>query len=183
MQIIIIFILIVVLTNFIKSVPASGAVIIDRNDHYLKTKKRGFYYFNPATDKVTTTISTFPITQTYTQFSESHDSNIFQNIYSVTYKVSNVEHVLESLKSNRRSVNDIIQSCVQTSFFNFETKDIKNPSELIEEIRRRLSVNLESFEITLISFDLHPPIQVAQSARKNLFKPHISEGIRSIKFK
>lgn len=181
--IVFIIFLLIIFSNFIKLVPANTAIIVDRNHHYLKTKKKGFYFFNPATDKITTYISTNPHTQSFIQISESHDGLLFQLGYHVVYKASNVNQVLESLKSNRRSVNDIIQSCVHTSVANFEKTDLVKLKELIEEIKRRLSINLESFEITLISFDMGVPYQVPNSARKDIFAPHISEGIRSIKYK
>ncbi len=182
MWIIIIFILIVFLSTF-KHVPANSAIIVDRNSHYLKTVRRGFYRFNYSTDEITTQISTYPFTRGYIQISETHDGQLYNIVYSATYKVSNIEHVLESLKSNRRSVNDIIQSCVHTSVANFNWQDLDNRQELYDEINRRLSVNLDSFEIELIKFEIHSLRNVPESYRDKKFAPHISEGIRSIKYK
>ena len=60
---------------------------------------------------------------------------------------------------------------------------MERPNELIAEIKRRLAVNLDSFDIELLSFDLQRPSQVSVAQRKNIFAPHISEGIKSIKYK
>ena len=180
---VLLFFLFIFCVVFIKKVPPNTAVIIDRNNHYLKTVRKGFYFFRHGSDKVTTTISTNPHTQMYSQISETHDGLLYGLQYSVTYKVYNINSVLESLKSNRRSVNDIIQSCVHTSVGNFEKQDMARPSDLITEIKRRLAVNLDSFEIELISFDLYTPRSVSNSMRSEMFAPHISEGIKSIKYK
>ena len=56
MEFIVIIILIIIFGSFIKFVPANTVIIVDRNSHYLKTKRSGMYLFNPATDKVTTKI-------------------------------------------------------------------------------------------------------------------------------
>ena len=180
---IIIICVVIIIISFVRVVPKNTAIIIDRNEHYLKTVKKGFYFFNPKTDKITTTISILPHIQRYSQISETHDGLLYELYYSVTYRVGNINSVLESLKSNRRSVNDIIQSCVRTSTGNFEKEDMKNPHEFVDEIKRRLAVNMDSFEIELIDFNLYSSVQRPGSYRDKVFAPHISEGIKSIKYK
>ena len=73
MEAIILIVIIFFIGNFLKAVPANTVIIIDRNSHYLKTKKSGFYFFNPATDKVTTKISKYIINKNYSDFFETHD--------------------------------------------------------------------------------------------------------------
>ena len=60
---------------------------------------------------------------------------------------------------------------------------MKNPNELVEEITRRLAVNMDSFEIELLNFSFISTRQVPNSFRDKVFAPHISEGIKSIKYK
>ncbi len=166
----------------LKILPANTAIIIDRNFHYYKTIRRGFYFLKPSKDQITTYISEYPYTKMYVQNSETHNSVIFSLIYNVTYKVNNVEEVLERLKSNRRSVNDIIQSCVKSSIANFDAKDVMGAkNEFESEINRRLAISFAAFEIELINVEFLS-ISVAPK-ESELFEPHISRGDNPIKYK
>ena len=53
----IIFLIIIFCVFCIKKVPPHTVIIVDKNSHYLKTKKSGFYIMLPGY-KVTTKIST-----------------------------------------------------------------------------------------------------------------------------
>lgn len=181
--IVVVFILFIVFFSYyFRIVPPNTAIIVDRKSHFLKKKNHGFYFFNPSTDAVTTYISTTPYLKYYSQVSESHDGKLYRINYMVIYKADNINHVLERLQYNRRSIDDIIQSCVHTSASNFEKDDFNYKLEIVEEIKRRLSINLESFEISLLQFSISSATQIKESYRSELFAPHISEGIKSIKF-
>lgn len=166
----------------LKILPTNTAIIIDRNFHYHKTIRKGFYFLNPSKDRITTYISNSPYTKMYVQNSESHNGVIFSLGYNVTYKVNNVEEVLERLKSNRRSVDDIIQSCVKTSIANFDAKYIMGiQNEFVSEINRRLAISFAAFEIELINVDFFKTSVAPEGSE--VFEPHISRGDDPIKYK
>lgn len=180
--ILILFIVISTFTRFIKKVPNNTALIIDRNTHYHKTVLHGFYTFNPRTDFVTTQISTSPTHVTYTNIFETHDSVFFNVTFSVSYKTSNVEKVLDSLKSSRRSIYDVINSTVDNEFFSFDAIGLRN-SAVHEEIKRKLASNLSSFYIDFINFQTISIQSIyEETGRKMKFKKHISNGDSPIKF-
>ncbi len=127
------FIIFISLSPFLKKVPNKGAVIIDRNSHYHKQRRFGFYIFNPVTDFVTTIISTNPTTLSYTMVFETHDVKYVSINYSVTYKTDDVDLVLENLKSSRRSIYDIINSSFEYVTSSFMSSDL-NAASLLKEL-------------------------------------------------
>lgn len=170
------------LISTFKKVPPNTAIIIDKDFHYYKTKKRGFYFVGNTRYKITTYISKTPHVAYYSQISETHDSKLLSLTYYVKYKVSNVDEVLERLKSNRRSVDDIIQSCVKTSLENFNFTDIYKGGDFSAEVSRRLAVNFAAFEIELINVSFTKAEVVLETYRDKVFAPHISQGDNPIKY-
>lgn len=178
-----VFVLIPLMAIF-RRVPPNTAIIVDKDFHYYKTKKRGFYFVGNTRYKITTYISKAPHVAYYSQISETHDGNLLSLTYWVEYKVSNVDEVLERLKSNRRSVDDIIQSCVKTSLENFNSTDIYKGggSDFSAEVSRRLAVNFAAFEIELINVYFTRTEAVSETYRDKVFAPHISQGDNPIKY-
>ena len=159
---------------FIKIVPENTVVIIDRNKHYLKTKTKGCYLCNPKTDKVTTTISTKQINKYYAENFETHDGKIVRIYFNVRYHTDNIEAVLDSLKSARRSRADVMKSSVYWAVNNLTYRDFRSKVDiLIQEVApkilseaRVLNVKIDQFNITSIT-DVY-----AQNVTP--FKPHLS---------
>ena len=162
---------------FIRVVPAKTALIIDRNSHYCKTKKGGIYLFNPTTDKVTTKISTFPVTETYSNTFETHDSYFYRTTFTVTYVATDIDMVLSSLQDSRRSIYDVINCSVETVMSSLVMKDMSNRATINQEMFHQLESMLEPFYIDVTSFKLISLIGVSQSlGQQERFKKHVSRG-------
>lgn len=159
---------------FIKVVPENTVVIVDRNTHYLKTKTKGCYLCNPKTDKVTTTISTRQLYKSYAENFETHDGKIVRVFFNVRYHTDNIDAVLDSLKSARRSIDDVMNSSVYWAVNNLTYKDFRNKMDiLIQEVAPKilseaivLNIKIDQFNITNIT-DVY-----AQNIKP--FKPHLS---------
>ena len=72
----IILLIIIILLVYVRTVPANTAIIIDRDTHYHKTVRRGFYFMLPGRDKITTQVSTNKITKYYANNFETHDGKV-----------------------------------------------------------------------------------------------------------
>lgn len=175
-----IFFVIILSICYLRIVPANTVVIVDRNSHYLKTKKRGIYFFNPQTDKITTEISTNRLSKYYSNFFETDDGVIVNVSFCATYHAENINNVLDSLKSARRSIYDIMNSSIYWAANNLNVKDIidinntllyKEAYEKLISEARVLNINIDDFRITNIS-------QVANSADIKPFKPHLNSYSR-----
>ena len=103
------FVAIFIFVIYIKRVPPHTVLIIDRDSHYLKTKKNGFYFFNPSRDKVTTEISKRKIRKNYINSFETHDGAIVIVQFSVEYHAEDIDSVLRALELVRRSVDDVLE--------------------------------------------------------------------------
>ena len=112
---IIIFVIIIILSVFVKVVPANSIIIVDRNSHYLKTKRGGFYFFNPSTDKVTTQISKLQTNKLYSDVFETHDGKLVRVVFCVTYHAEDLDEVLSALERVRRSIDDVMNSSVYSA--------------------------------------------------------------------
>lgn len=179
MQLIILIIILVAIA-YIRAVPANTVIIVDRNSHYLKTKKSGFYFFNPKTDKITTKISKQQITQYYTNCFETDDGKLIQVSFYTTYHADNLENVLNSLKSARRSIYDIMNSSIYWAANNLTLNDImltsftllhKEANEKLISEARTLNITIDTFKITHVS-------QIVQSTTIEPFKPHLNSFSR-----
>lgn len=173
-------IIFVCIVFYIRPVPANSVVIVDRNSHYLKTKKYGFYFFNPRTDKVTTTISKHQLIKYYTNYFETDDGKIIQVSFYAAYHADNLENVLDSLKSARRSIYDIMNSSIYWAANNLTLNDImatnfallhKEASEKLIADARTLNITIDTFKITHVS-------QVVHSLAIEPFKPHLNSFSR-----
>ena len=174
MPIIIIIIIFIILGNFIKSVPANSVIIIDRNSHYLKTKRHGFYFFNPAIDKITTQISLFPLTKSYIENFETHDGKMVRVSFSVKYHADNLEDVLVALESVRRSIDDVINSSIYWGVNNLSLSDfINTPINLMAESKPKLLS--EATELIKIDhFQINNITALPYGVNIIPFKPHLS---------
>lgn len=177
-----IIIVVLILNRYIKKTPPNTALIIDRNTHYHKTVLHGFYLFNPKTDFITTQISTNTTQINYSSVFETHDSRFYHMNFSVSYKTNNIESVLDSLKSSRRSIYDVINSTISSTFFNFEARKLSE-IEFKEELLRELRSNLAAFYIELQNFKIISMSEIpANIGKDKKFKKHISQGNSPIKF-
>ena len=173
----IIFLLIIFCLLFIKVVPSNTVLIIDRNSHYLKTKRNGFYFFNPFTDEITTIISTNELSKTYTNIYETHDGYIFSISLYVRYHATNLDDVLFGLKNARRSINDVMQSCVYWSVRNLMLSDFNSNIENIsQEIIPKLLSEAQELHITIDSYKVLNVIKVQSTDTSKCFKPHLSSS-------
>ena len=132
---------IVVLTN-LRKVPANTTIIIDRNSHFHKKKKHGYYFFNSTTDKITTQVSLYPITEQYINVFKTHEDKYYQVKFSMTYVCKEPEQTLDSLADSRRSIYDIANCAVETLWATLSQKDIT--TTVLEEMSQRLFHQLES---------------------------------------
>lgn len=179
MQLIILLIILVAII-YIKKVPANTVIIIDRNSHYLKTKKSGFYFFNPKTDKITTKISKQQITQYYTNYFETDDGKIIQVAFSSTYHADNLENVLDALKSARRSIYDIMNSSIYWAANNLNINDIMLTSFTLlrKEAYEKLIAEARTLNISIDNFKILQVTQVGRSPSIEPFKPHLNSFSR-----
>ncbi len=161
---------------FIRFTPFGTAVIIDRKTHYCKTKPRGgFYFFNPATDKITTMISTAPYTKQYSEIFETNDSIFLKISFSVTYHAESVAEVLAHLKADKRSIDDIIKCAVDSTVSSFNMSNFKtNLPVIANEIRRRMTLSVSPFGFIIDNYSTLNLYAVHDSIGKaNRFKPHV----------
>lgn len=181
----IIFLIIIavfILNRYVKKTPPNTALIIDRNTHYHKTVLHGFYLFNPKTDFITTQIATDTTQINYSSIFETHDSRFYVVNFSVSYKTNTIESVLDSLKSSRRSIYDVVNATISSTFFNFEARKLSG-IELKEEMLRELKSNLSAFYIELQDFRIISMSEIpANIGKEKKFKKHISQGNSPIKF-
>lgn len=157
------------LVNLIKRVPKDTIYIIDKHTHYHKTVKNGFFILNPINHTITTKISINPILVRYADIFETEDGkNIFISFY-VTYSAKNMEDVLYNLEKVRRSIDDILKSCMYSTLQSLNSKVLSKPL-----IMRVFKYNLESqamsFGLNIHNFDI---IQLNSTYTNNKpFKPH-----------
>ena len=175
MSFFIFIIILIVLTNFIKAVPANTVFIIDRNSHYLKTKRRGFYFFNPTTDKITTRISTFAIDKAYTENFETHNGKLARVTFHVKYHAQNLEDVLVALGSVRRSIDDVMNGSIYWSVNNLSLSDfIHTPIALKSEAMPKLLSEATELKIKIDEFEIISISELPHGINVTPFKPHLS---------
>ena len=168
----------------IRQVPPGTVVIIDRNSHFHKKKRGGFYLFNPATDKITTKISRFPITENYTNTFVTHDSTYYRITYSFTYKAEDVEMVLSSLEDSRRSIYDVVNCAIETAVGSLTMREMADYNyDLNKVCFAQLETMFEPFYVDVTSFKIiyrsavNPTIGESQ-----LFRKHVSRGDNPVGF-
>ena len=171
--------IIICLLPFIKKVPPNTAVIIDRNGHYLKTKRHGYYFLFPS-DKVTTTISTKRISRTLGAYYETDDGHIVQAVVNCSYHAHNINEVLQSLSNVRRSVDDIIQSAAYFAINNYKLVDIMGAHnhEFSNSVRANLTNEFNSMGLSLSNMQIRVfPSTITGVA---CFRPHESGCYRDL---
>ena len=168
------------LSVFLGRVPANTAIIIDRNTHYHKTVRRGFYFLIPGKDKVTTRVSTNKITKNYANNFETHDGRVVSIDFVATYHAENIDDVLFSLKSARRSIDDIIESSVYWAVNDLGIQDfIKDKNILLREIAPKLSSEARELCIKIDNFTINNMYVLVSSSAVKPFKPHLSSSTDS----
>ncbi|MBQ9280119.1 MAG: hypothetical protein IJ215_03640 [Clostridia bacterium] len=171
----IIFFVVIISLSFIRKVPTNTVLIIDRHSHYLKTKRRGFYFFNPATDKITTEIAKRHITKQYIDNFETHDGYIARIAFTVEYHAENIEAVLQALASARRSVDDVMNGAIYWAARNLSLSDFKNTSiALMNEARPILISESGELEVKIDQFYINNITPIPSSAHVPVFRPHTS---------
>ena len=164
----------------LKKVPANTAIIIDRNTHYHKTVRRGFYFLIPGKDKVTTRVSTEKIIKTYFNSFETHDGKIVLINFIASYHAENIDDVLFSLKSARRSIDDIIESSVYWAVNDLVLQDfITDKNILLYEISPKLSAEARELCIKIDSFTITNMYVLESASNVKPFKPHLSSSTDS----
>lgn len=159
------------LLYFVRFVPDSRVYIIDRNSHYLKTVKKGFFFFAPYKDEITTIISTFPTTKKYCNVFETEDGKQLLINFSVTYSAKDIDDLLYNLEKVRRSIDDILQSAMYNAVRNINSKSAVVskvlPSEFLRNLQAQamsIGLDIRSHSITSISFLI--------ANQNKAFKPH-----------
>jgi len=172
-----VIIFIVILSQYIKSVPPNTILIIDRNTHYLKTKRRGLYFFNPKTDKITTKISTSPVTENVINTYKTHDDCYYRLQYSVVYNSTDIEMTISSLQDSKRSVYDIINCALEATVASLSRNDMNYKVDINEVAFKQLEYMLEPFYIDVTGFKLISRNERgAQVGAEELFRKHVSRG-------
>ena len=133
---------IVIMVSRIKKVPANTTIIIDRNTHFHKKKRHGYYFFNPKIDKITTMVSAYPIEERYINVFKTHEDSYYNVNFTMTYVSNEPEQTLDSLSDSRRSIYDIANCAVETLFGTLTRKEIATTT--LEELNTRLFHQLES---------------------------------------
>lgn len=166
----------------IGKVPPNTAIIIDRDTHYLKTVRRGFYFLLPK-DVITTTISTHKMTKHYTNYFETHDGYTFSVGFVATYHAEDIDAVLAALQSSRRSIDDIIESSVYWAINDLNGRDISKL--LLSEITPKLASEARELCIEIDDFSITSLHIAPNASNVKPFKPHLSGSSNSgpIKFK
>lgn len=166
-----------ILIPFLRRVPPNTAVIIDRNGHYLKTKRTGWYLLLPS-DKITTTISTRPVFRSLDAYYETDDGHIVQATVMCRYHAHDISSVLQSLSNVRRSIDDIIQSAAYFSINNYKLSDIMgvHNHEFSNSVRDNLVTQFNSVGITLSTMQ----VRVSPNSIPGVacFRPHESSCYR-----
>ena len=156
MFIVLFIIVIIILGTIFKTVPSNTVIIIDRNSHYLKTKRNGIYFFWPSTDRVTTKISTNSIQKFYIEDFKTEDEKMVRISFYVKYYTDDVDSVLKALKDAKTSIDNIIITSVynvikQMSFkvacsgAKILTNDITN---LLISEAQKYNIKVSHFSIT-----------------------------------
>ena len=168
----IIIFLVIIFLCFVRKVPPNTVLIIDKNSHYHKTKRNGYYLLTKGC-KVTTMISTNTLTRTLTDLYETYDGQAASITVNCAYKAADLDVVLESLSNIRRSIDDIIKSSAYFAANNYNGQDIKRETaEFANKIRDNLVSELSTLGVTLVGLSVTS--QIYQYPSKKYFKPHVS---------
>ncbi len=161
--------------GIIRKVPKNTILVIDRKSHYLKTKRRGFYFFNPVTDVITSKVSTMPTYSLYRNVFENHNSTFYEIDFSVTYKAEDAERVIQALADSRRSIDDIVNCAMEVLVTSCDNSEMKNSIDLGKKYRLQVESMIEPFYLDLTDATVFY-IQVipAEIGKYRKFQRHIS---------
>ena len=157
----------IILGKFLKQVPANTVYIIDRNTHYLKTVHKGVFLFNPSTDKITTQISATPMTMRYYDTFETEDGAFFNVLFDVTYCAKNIEDTLYNLEKIRKSIDDILKSCMYFAMLTLNSKII-SLTVVENAFKRNLEGQAMQIGIDIKSFHIN---NLVYTNNRQAFKP------------
>ena len=180
---IVLFILFVNIYPRVKKVPPNTVIIIDRNSHFHKKKRHGYYYLNPKTDMVTTRISRNPIVENYSNTFITHDGVYYNVNYRFKYSAEDVEMVLSSLEDSRRSIYDVVNCAVETTIGSLTSREMDNSRYDIDiALFKQLEAMLEPFYIDVTQINMISRSKLSPDwGEKYLFRKHISNGDNPIK--
>lgn len=164
----------------VKKVPPNTVIIIDKNSHYLKTKKSGFYLMLPGY-KVTTKISSNNLTRTLRDTYETYDGKAAIISATCTYQSTDISATIESLANVRRSIDDIIKSSVYFATNNYKFSDMytfSNSTRLTNEYKEKVFDNmrleLDEIGVVLTNFSIKILAYTTEQTSLTYFKPHVS---------
>ena len=169
--------IIITVLSQLKTVPPNTTIIIDRNSHFHKKKRHGFYMLNPRTDKVTTKVSEYPIKERYSNVFKTHEDTYYNVTFTMTYVCKEPEQTLESLSDSRRSIYDIANCAVETLFGTLSPKDLVNYrlDELSPRLFHQLEATLEYFYIDVTdAYIIDYSLMGEERGRELLFRRHES---------
>ena len=176
----ILFIIIFLCIVFIRVVPSRTIVIIDRNSHYLKTRRFGIYFFNPKTDKITSQISLDKTKRFYNNNYETHDGEILQISFNAEYHAEKLDDVIDALASNRRSIDDVMESSIYWAARNLTYQDIvRNTSTIYMDAKQKLTSEALELGVIIDSFKITSINKAVYSRPEQVFKPHTSRSSES----
>ena len=167
----------------LKKVPPKTTIIIDRDSHFYKKKSFGFFFMNPARDKITSIVSTNLVRQYYVNTFSTHDSYYFTLSYTFEYNSEDIDTTLSSLEDSRRSIYDITNCAVEAVINSCSFQDIEHSiSEVEKLIFKELELMLEPFYIDVTDFRIISKSNVSSSTGQQIvFKKHVSSGYDPIK--
>ena len=166
----------IVLACLIKKVPANTLIIIDRNGHFHKKKRHGFYILS-SRDKVTTYLSSYDSTQYFINTFETHSSTFYRVYFSVTYKSEDLDRSAQSLEDSRRSVYDIINCAAEPVVGSSTTFDTFRSGNFETALFKQLESTLEPFYIDVKACKLITINSVAPSiGQTQKFQKHVSSS-------
>ncbi len=170
----IVFFIILFCIFCVRKVPSNTIIIVDKNSHYLKTKKSGYYIMLPHY-KVTTKISTNKLFRNLQDCYETYDGQAA--IISVTcgYQSTDLQNTIDTLANVRRSIDDIIKSSVYFAVGNHNAFDIKILTEEFKmKVFDNMRLELDEIGVILTDFSIRAAIPTMPQAPLVYFKPHIS---------
>lgn len=160
-----------VFKSMLKRVPKDTVYIIDKHTHYHKTVKNGFFFLNPVNHTITTKISLKPLTVRYSDVFETEDGKNFFVSFGVTYSAKNMEDVLYNLEKVRRSIDDILKSCMYSTMLSLNSKIISK-AVIMRVFKYNLESQAMSFGLNIHNFDVNQITNTTPYSTAKAFKPH-----------
>lgn len=170
----IIFLIILFCIFCVRKVPPNTVIIVDKNSHYLKTKKSGYYIMLPNY-KVTTKISTNKLFRTLQDCYETYDGQTAVISVTCGYQSTDLTSTIDSLANVRRSIDDIIKSSVYFAVNNYNASDIKILTEEFKmKVFDNMRLELDEIGVVLTNFTIRATVPTTAPYPLVYFKPHVS---------